>query len=269
MLNLHANRTFYRSLVTSARRFNRDDPPTPQMANIKNKIEADKKKLQWRTPYSDRPDSFQSSFKLFAPSNRNSELVEIMQQPVDLSPSAIKKWWKQRKDGTEAHMQKFIPERHATLGEDLATAHFVVHRGGTVRFRGQKEWVKMDEEDNYNLPQHYIPNLQLEEVKCDNMNLFYEGLENIRRLRFLKHLSFENISKFDDWYLDRVSGNSFPALEVLNLRGTAVTDRGLHCLYRLPSLKVVLVDDPEKNIMWKMMVSLLEEWNPKMSVRAS
>lgn len=269
MLNLHRNRIFTRSLFIGARRLNHDEPQNTQLASIKNKIEKDKKKLQWRTPYSDRPDSFQSSFKLFAPTNRNSELVELMQQPVDLSPSAIKKWWQSRKDGTEAFMQKFIPERHSTLGEDLASAHFVVHRGGSVRFRGQKEWIKMDEEENYNLPQHFIPNLVLEEIKCDNMNLFYEGLENIRRLRYLKHLSFENVAKFDDWCLDRISGNSFPSLEVLNLRRTAITDRGLHCLYRLPSLKVVLVDDPEKNIMWKMMVSLLEEWNPQMSVRAS
>lgn len=133
MLNLYRNRTFYRSLVTSARRFNQDDLKNPKFSNIKDKIDQDKKNLQWRTPYSDRPDSFQSGFKLFESSNRNSELVEMMQQPVDLSPSAIKQWWNNRKNGTEAHMQKFIPERHATLGEDLATAHFVVHRGGSVR----------------------------------------------------------------------------------------------------------------------------------------
>lgn len=133
MLNLHRNRIFTRSLFTGARRLNHDEPQNTQLASIKNKIEKDKKKLQWRTPYSDRPDSFQSSFKLFAPTNRNSELVELMQQPVDLSPSAIKKWWQSRKDGTEAFMQKFIPERHSTLGEDLASAHFVVHRGGSVR----------------------------------------------------------------------------------------------------------------------------------------
>lgn len=126
----------------------------------------------------------------------------------------------------------------------------------------------MDKDEEYNLPGHFVPNLVLEEIKCDNMNLFYEGIENIRRLRYLKHLSFENVTKFNDWYLDRISGSSFPALEVLNLRGTTVTDRGLHCLYRLPSLKLVLVDDPEKNIMWKMMVSLLEEWNPELEVRA-
>lgn len=218
---------------------------------------------------SEHPDTFQSSFKLFASTNRNAELIERMQQPVDLTPSGIKKWWQARKDGTEAYMQKFIPERHSTLGEDLASAHFVVHRGGSVRFRGQKEWIQMDKEEDYNLPTNFVPNLVLEEIKCDNMNLFYEGLENIRRLRYLKHLSFENVAKFDDWCLDRVSGSSFPALEVLNLRRTAVTDRGLHCLYRLPSLKVLVVDNPEKNIMWKMMVSLLEEWNPQITVRAS
>lgn len=108
--------------------------PTPDFdPEISKKIQEDKKRLQWRTPYSDRPDSFYSAFKLFASENRNSELVEKMQQPIDLSPSAILEWWQKRRTTIEAHMQKFIPERHATLGDDIATAHFIVHRGGSVR----------------------------------------------------------------------------------------------------------------------------------------
>uniref|UniRef100_A0A8D8MRG0 ATP synthase subunit s-like protein n=4 Tax=Culex pipiens TaxID=7175 RepID=A0A8D8MRG0_CULPI len=267
MLNRNINPLLYRSLFTTVRWRNRDDMQDPKLAHIKEKIEADKQRLRWRTPYSDRPEEFQSTFKLFSSSNRNSELVELMQQPVDLSPSAIKNWWTRRRSGIEAHMQKFIPERHATLGDDLAAAHFVVHRGGSVRFRGQQKWIKMDEEENYELPTNYVPNLVLEEVKCDNMVLFYEGLENIRRLRHLTHLSFENVAKFDDWCLDRVSGSYFPSLEVLNLKGTVVTERGLNCLYRLPSLKTVLVDSPEKNISWKLTIALLEEWNPKLEVK--
>lgn len=268
MLNLYSGRIFQRSLFTSARLLNQDDLQNPKLARIKEKIDSDKQQLKWRTPYSDRPDAFQSGFKLFSSTNRNSELVELLQQPVDLSVSSIKQWWSKRKLGVEAHMQKFIPERHAMLGDDLAAAHFIVHRGGSVRFRGHDKWIKMDEDEEYDLPKNYVPNLVLEEIKCDNMNLYYEGLENIRRLRYLTHLSFENVTKFDDWYLDRLSGSEFPALEVLNLRGTAVSDKGLNALYRLPSLKAVLVDDPEKNIMWKMTVALLEEWNPKMSVKS-
>ncbi|XP_058830604.1 distal membrane-arm assembly complex protein 2 [Topomyia yanbarensis] len=239
----------------------------PKLAHIREQIEADKKKLKWRLEYGERPDAVTSNFKLFETSNRNSELVELLQQPIDISPSGLKQWWTKRRSGISAHMQKFIPQRHAMLGPDLATAHFLVHRGGSVRFRGQKDWIKMDDKEEYDLPNTFVQNLVLEEIKCDGITLFYEGMENIQRLRCLTNLSFKNVTKFDDWYLDRLSGSELPALEILNLTGTAVTDRGLNCLYRLPSLKVLIVDDPERDIMWKLSVALLEEWNPKLVVK--
>ncbi|XP_055531772.1 distal membrane-arm assembly complex protein 2 [Wyeomyia smithii] len=267
MLNCHRNLIAVRTLVTAVRQLSGNQLDDPKLAHIKEQIEEDKKKLQWQVPFSERPDIFKSTFKLFEMPNRNSELLEVMQQPVDVSPAGIKKWWTNRRTKIDAFMQKFIPERHAMLGEDLATAHFVVHRGGSVRFRGEQRWVKMDDKEEYDLPKHYVPNMVLEEVKCDNMTLYYEGLENIRRLGCLKHLSFRGVANFDDWFLDRVSGSGFPSLEVLDLRGTAVTEKGLHCLYRLPSLKTLLLDDSERDIMWKLTVALLEEWNPKMEVK--
>ncbi|XP_055629360.1 uncharacterized protein LOC129770500 [Toxorhynchites rutilus septentrionalis] len=269
MIKLRQIHVPQRSLFTSVLRLNQDETQNPKLDRLKEKIEADKAKLNWRTPYSERPDEFYSVFKLFATSNRNSELVESMQQPIDLSPGGLKRWWTRRKETTNAYMQKYIPERHAMLGNDLAAAHFIVHRQGSVRFRGRKEWVKMDDEDNYDLPKNADPNFILEEIKCDNMDLYYDGLENIRRLQHLKYLSFENVSRFDDWCLDRVSGSEFPSLEILNLKGTAVTDKGFNCLYRLPSLKLVLVDDPKKNLMWELVISMLEEWNPKITVKAA
>ncbi|XP_055597624.1 distal membrane-arm assembly complex protein 2 [Uranotaenia lowii] len=269
MLQIYRQSCFRRTLFTTSCKCVKDDLKNPKLAAIKEQIEEDKKRLQWKTPYADQPGTFESAFKLFSSNNRNSELLERMQQPIDVSPKAIKKWWSNRKDTIEAHMQKFIPERHASLGDDLAAAHFVVHRGGAVRFLGQKDWIQMDEEDDYDLPRHYDPNWVLEQIKCDNIDLFYDGLENIRRLRNLKSLSFENVKRFDDWYLDRVSGSGFPALEHLNLKGTAVTERGLNCLYRLPSLRTVFVDEPEKNVSWKLTIAMLEEWNPNMSVRSA
>ncbi|XP_053670133.1 distal membrane-arm assembly complex protein 2 [Anopheles nili] len=242
------------------------EPGVELEPEVAKQIEEDKRRLQWRTPYSERPDSFYSAFKLFASENRNSELVEKMQQPINLSPASILQWWQKRRMAVEAHMQKFIPERHATLGDDIATAHFVVHRGGSVRFRGDTKWIKKNEDDEYDLPRRHVPGMVLEEVRCDGLNLFYEGMENIQKLLRLRHLSFENVALFDDWYLDRISGNMLPSLEKLNLRGTAVSHRGLNCLYRLPSLKLLLVDDPEKDILWKLSVAMLEEWNPNLRV---
>ncbi|XP_058464607.1 distal membrane-arm assembly complex protein 2 [Malaya genurostris] len=268
MLKFNQNSIFRRFTSSAFRQLNSQNGlDDPKLTHIKEQIEADKRKLKWRKEYSERDDAVKSNFKLFETSNRNSELLEILQQPVDISPSGLMRWWTKRRTRIDAHMQKFIPQRHAILGEDLATAHFLVHRGGSVRFRGQTDWVKMNEKDEYDLPKVYVPNMVLEEIKCDGIDLFYEGMENIRRLRYLKHLSFKNVTKFDDWYLDRLSGSDFPSLEVLNLTGTAVTNRGLNCLYRLPSLKLLLVDDPEKDIMWKMSVVLLEEWNPLLVVK--
>ncbi|ETN60536.1 hypothetical protein AND_007843 [Anopheles darlingi] len=245
-------------------------PTNPKLDPVVAKrIQEDKERLQWRTPYSERSDSFYSAFKLFASHNRNSELVEKMQQPINLAPSAIFEWWQKRKASVEAHMQKFIPERHAALGDDLATAHFIVHRGGSVRFRGQNKWIQKDDDDEYDLPRKFVQGMVLEEVRCDGMHLFYEGTENIQKLLHLKHLSFENVPLFDDWYMDRISGNMLPSLEKLNLRGTAVTHRGLHCLYRLPNLKLVLVDNPEKDIVWKLTVAELEDWNPELRIASS
>ncbi|XP_052871756.1 distal membrane-arm assembly complex protein 2 [Anopheles cruzii] len=234
--------------------------------NVVKQINEDKERLQWRTPYSERSDSFYSVFKLFASENRNSELVEKMQQPINLAPSAIYEWWQSRRASIASHMQSYIPERHATLGDDIATAHFIVHRGGSVRFRGDSKWKQKDEDNEYDLPRRYVPGFVLEELRCDGMQLFYEGMENIQKLMYLKNASFENVALFDDWHLDRFSGSTFPSLEKLNLRGTAVTHRGLTCLYRLPSLKMVLIDDPDKDILWKLMVATLEEWNPKLRI---
>ncbi|XP_053688187.1 distal membrane-arm assembly complex protein 2 [Sabethes cyaneus] len=268
MLNYCRNNITRRSLFTAVRQHNRDQLDDPNLAHIKEQIEADKQKLKWRVPFSERPDTFKSTFKAFEMPNRNSELLEAMQQPVDLSPSGIKKWWTNRRTRIDSYMQNFIPERHAMLGDDLAAAHFVVHRGGSVRFRGQDQWVKMNDKEEYDLPSNYIPNMVLEEINCDNMTLYYEGLENIRRLRCLTHLSFRGVVNFDDWFLDRLSGSEFPRLQVLDLRGTAVTEKGLHCLYRLPSVQTLLLDDPKRDVMWELTVALLEEWNPQLEVKA-
>lgn len=102
---------------------------------IRERIEEDKKKLKWRTPMSEKPEEWYSKMKLFAPEkDTNSHLITKFQQPIDLSPKAIKNWWVNGQEKTEQLMQQFIPERHEQLGNDLAAAHFLVHRGGSIRF---------------------------------------------------------------------------------------------------------------------------------------
>lgn len=119
---------------------------------------------------------------------------------------------------------------------------------------------------SFDFPNVYDESYQLEEIRCDNMELYYEGMENIRRLKCLKRLSFRNVNTLDDWCLDRLSGNDFPALEVLDLSGTSITERGLCALYRMPSLKILIVDDPKKSNSFELHCLLLEEAIPLLKV---
>lgn len=90
--------------------------------------------------------------------------------------------------------------------------------------------IKEEEPEHIPLPIKYDPNYELEAIKCDNLTLYYEGLDNIRRLKKLKYLSFCNVKLFDDWSLDRISGSEFSSLETLDISGTSVTANGLQVI---------------------------------------
>lgn len=98
------------------------------------------------------------------------------------------------------------------------------------------------------------------------MELYYEGLENIRRLKQLKFLSFRNVKTFDDWCLDRVSGSQFERLEILDISGTPTTELGLTALYRIPTLKMLIVDDPKKSTSYELTCLQLEEVIPDLKI---
>lgn len=101
------------------------------------------------------------------------------------------------------------------------------------------------------------------------MELYYEGLENIRRLQHLKFLSFHNVQTFDDWCLDRISSADFPSLEVLDLSKTKITERGLVALYRLNTLKLLIVDDPQKSLDFEFTCAQLEELYPNLKIQSA
>lgn len=166
----------------------------------------------------------------------------------------------------ERYFQQYLPERHEILGNDLAAAHFIVHRKGKVRFEDDVNWVKMDEDENYTLPDKYVHGMFVEAIDCEGMRLYYEGLENIRRLKGLKTLSFKGLEMFGDWCLDRVSGSEFEALEQLDVSGTKVTYQGLQALYRIPSLKRLILDDPYRDTEWKLTIAMLQEIMPELEI---
>ncbi|EDV97266.1 distal membrane-arm assembly complex protein 2 [Drosophila grimshawi] len=235
-----------------------DNEVSATVKRIRQELAQDKQELSWRTPIGDRPEDWNSKLKLFSNSEQTSDFIVMMQRPIDLSPTNMKQWWTKRQERIERHMQQFIPERHKILGPELAAAHFVLYRGGAAKFLNDQRWHRASTDGEFNLPNKFQPGYKLEALRCDNMTLYYEGLENLRCLEHLKFLSFHNVGTFDDWCLDRVAGGDYPHLEVLDVSGTAITEKGLACLHRLPRLKLLIIDDPKQTLEMELATSMLE-----------
>lgn len=54
----------------------------------------------------------------------------------EMSRQAIRKWYNRKKIQYGAFDQKYLEERVRVLGNELAAAHFIVYRGGAVKFHG-------------------------------------------------------------------------------------------------------------------------------------
>ena len=76
---------------------------------------------------------------------------------------------------------RYNPARFAALGPDLAVAHFVVTRGGAVKFKGLDDWITTynpKDPDYIKLPGFYEPNLYVEAVDWSGGPMMYESLSN-------------------------------------------------------------------------------------------
>ncbi|XP_067647860.1 distal membrane-arm assembly complex protein 2 [Eurosta solidaginis] len=234
--------------------------------SLREKMDTDKKTLQWRKHSGQRTGDWYSKLKVFDNEEQTSDYIIMMQQPMDLTPSALKEWWRKRNLHMKRKMQSYIPERHEILGPDLAAAHFLLFRGGAVKFVHEQNFMRANEKKEFNLPTKYHGAYKIEALKCDGMSLYYEGLENLRNLEELKFLSFHNVITFDDWCLDRVSGSGYPKLEVLDISGTSCTLNGFSCLYRIPTLKLLIVNDPKETLEYELACSMLLEVIPKLKI---
>lgn len=132
------------------------------------------------------------------------------------------------------------------------------------RFKGQTEWITRETLDN--IPNTFDPTYIVEEIIYNDVPLYYEGVENIRDLPYCTSITLKNSPDFDDWCLDRLTGNNLPALETLDLRGsTKLTYKSMTCVYRLTGLKKLLVTTNDL-IEWKLSIAMLEEMNPNLTV---
>lgn len=188
-------------------------------------------------------------------------------KPLNVSWKAVKAHYNHVTEQGERFNQVFKLERHEMLGNDLGASHFVVFRGGRVKFVNGP-WVEAldDFAMTSHVPNKFDPSFEVEAMDCEGVNLYYEGLENLRRLKSLLCISFRNIKRFDDWCLDRVSGLQYEKIQVLDVAGTSVTHRGLSAVYRMPTLRKLIVDEPERDPEWKLSVAMLAEIMPGLEV---
>lgn len=89
----------------------------------------------------------------------NDTLIR-MQRKYDWSAGGVRRYLDKKMSEQNIIKQRFIPMRHGVLGPDLATAHFVTHRGGRVKFVGHAEWFTSDEP----LPKKFDENYLIEKV---------------------------------------------------------------------------------------------------------
>lgn len=236
-----------------------------EMAKMKLTTKED---MQWRTPWHQKEGQYYSMLRTFYSEENNSYVLKFLQQPINLTPSAIKNWWMKREEKKKIMLQQYIPERNQILGNELAAAHFIVYRGGLVKFFGEEIWVKRNDLGEYNLPKHYQDNMFLQAIDCTDMELYYEGLVNLRDLRQVEWLSLNGCEKLDDWSIDRISYQFRESLLYLDLRNLPlVTFRGLGALYKMEKLKILYVDDNFISSEFEMTCLLLQELKPDLDIR--
>lgn len=126
--------------------------------------------------------------------------------------------------------------------------------------------MKKNEHDEYNLPRTYDPEWLVLAIKADNMELYFEGLENIRRLNHLRYFSLRNVKQFDDWSMDRLCSNQFDRIEILDVSGTSVTANALFAVPKLRSLRALVMDTTNRSVEFQLACSLLEEVMPKLRI---
>ncbi|OWR45112.1 hypothetical protein KGM_208183 [Danaus plexippus plexippus] len=170
----------------------------------------------------------------------------------------------------EIHNQKFLTERIAALGSNLAAVHFFTYRQCAVRLKDEKQWITGDI-TTLNLPDHFVEGYYVEAVDCTNFHhngIRYEGIKNLSGLNFLKWLSLKNNKHVDVWCLDRLAGQNGETLEYLDLQGCQLCVGCIYALARMPALKYLTVTDPGDNVEVQAALSLLESSKPGLLIAA-
>lgn len=121
------------------------------------------------------------------------------------------------------------------------------------------------------LPDRYKDGYFVEGIDCTNFHhggIRFNGLMNLMDLNFLKWLSLKNNSHIDVWCLDRVAGLNGKSLEYLDISGCNFSLGCINALARMESLKFLVVSDPGDNPELQAALSMLEQENPNLLIKA-
>jgi len=215
--------------------------------------------------YNDEKHTEASSFAKFVTPHYKFGPPRIMN--YDWSIKSMYSWYKTKKIGFQKYNQRYVTERVKSLGSDIAASHFVVYRGGAIRFRGQDNfirWTDKKEEYHINLPLSYDPNYFVEAIDASDLQFYYQGIENFKNLFKLKWLNLRNNTVLDNWCLDYI-GHAIPNLEYLDISNCPqVTAAGIAGLQKLTQLKTLVINS--NNVEIQMACFALEDIIPGLFV---
>ncbi|VVC90120.1 unnamed protein product [Leptidea sinapis] len=228
-----------------------------------------KELYEWRKPWIKRDGENRSTLNIFVENNPKMSVLYAMQRLPHITFQDVKDWWADIKDIQEVENQKYLPERVATLGVNLAAVHYFTYRQAVVRLKGKMEWISGDI-TTLNLPTTYADGYQVEAVDCSKFHLKgirYEGLQNLSGLNFLKWLSLRNNKFIDVWCFDRLAGQNGKTIEFLDISGCNLCVGSIFALSRMSALKYLVITDPGENIEIQAAISELEQERPELTIK--
>ncbi|XP_063980497.1 distal membrane-arm assembly complex protein 2 [Diachasmimorpha longicaudata] len=188
----------------------------------------------------------------------------VFQHKVSLKWTDWIAWWRKKQLEYLRWSQRYIAERHEILGNDLALAHFLLHRNGKIRRKGSKEYMLPDMA--VDLPCKFDPTWFLEEIDASGTEVCYEGLDNFANIPRLKIAAFRNCRYFDEWCLEKFVALC-PNLEILDIsENEQITERGLEGLYRAWNLKKLIVTNWGHGAAFELTCLLLQEALPQLNL---
>ncbi|KAM3962144.1 uncharacterized protein ACR2FA_003829 [Aphomia sociella] len=263
--------TFSRCFYITSRRYSEDKTIYQKLEEGPKPREIHGKPYpEWRKPWIQRDGEWSSKLSVFVEKNPSPDIMYALSQVPHLTMDKINKWWSNMKVIQEIQNQKYIPERVATLGSNLAAVHFFTFRQAKVRLRGSSEWIFGDA-ITLNLPSNYVDGYYVEAIDCTDFHhngIRFEGLENLYSLNFLKWLSLKNNIHVDVWCIDRIAGQNGNSLEYLDISGCNICVGCVFALARMKALRMLVITEPGDNVELQAALSMLEQENPHLLINA-